>query len=174
MDREVKQRLTWVKLYEQTSNAGLVCRRCGISRPTLRKGWWRYQAEGEAGLKSRSFAHGIVHSAKLPPNTKAGCCNCARNVCSARAASNTSCSDSMGDTCPLPPCTRSSSGMACPRYNVRAATGTPSAMNGRCPVNACRWTPSKSLTGNISTRPSTIAHVTRLRGYLPAAQPQTH
>jgi len=54
MEREVKQRLAWVKLYEQTGNAGLVCRRCGISRPTLRKWWRRYQAEGEAGLRSRS------------------------------------------------------------------------------------------------------------------------
>lgn len=37
MDREVKQRLGWVQLYEQTQDAGFVCRRCGISRPTLRK-----------------------------------------------------------------------------------------------------------------------------------------
>jgi transposase InsO family protein len=54
MDRETKQRLTWVKMYEATSNAGLVCRRCGISRPTLRKWWRRYQAEGIEGLQSRS------------------------------------------------------------------------------------------------------------------------
>jgi transposase InsO family protein len=54
MDREAKQRLTWVKLYEETCNAGLVCRRCGISRPTLRKWWRRYQVEGVDGLQSRS------------------------------------------------------------------------------------------------------------------------
>jgi hypothetical protein len=29
-------RLGWVRLYEQVGHAGLVCRRCGISRPTLR------------------------------------------------------------------------------------------------------------------------------------------
>jgi len=46
MSREVKQRLAWVQLYEQTGNAGLTCRRCGISRPTLRKWWRRYQEEG--------------------------------------------------------------------------------------------------------------------------------
>lgn len=45
MDREVRQRLTWVKYYEQTRDAGLTCRCCGISRPTLRKRWRRYQAE---------------------------------------------------------------------------------------------------------------------------------
>lgn len=54
MDNDSKQRLKWVKLYEETQNAGLVCRRCEISRPTLRKWVQRYQAEGEAGLHTRS------------------------------------------------------------------------------------------------------------------------
>jgi transposase InsO family protein len=54
MKQEEKQRLGWVKLYEQTHNAGLTCRRCGISRPTLRKWWKRYQAQGEAGLQNIS------------------------------------------------------------------------------------------------------------------------
>lgn len=173
MERESKQRLTWIKLCEQTRNAGLVCGRCGISRPTLRKWWRRYQAEGEAGLKSRSCRPLRSPQRKVTAEHE-GCCNDARNVCSARAVSNLSCSGCMGYTCPPPPFTRSSSGMACPCYSVRAANGTPSAMNGLCPANGCRWTPSKSLTGNINTRPSTIAHVTRLRGYIPAAQPQTH
>ena len=35
-------------------DAGLVCRRCGISRPTLREWWRRYQAEGIVGLEERS------------------------------------------------------------------------------------------------------------------------
>jgi len=51
-----KTRLAWNQLYEQTGDAGLVCRRCGISRPTLRK-WWRcYQAAGQAGLVEQSRA----------------------------------------------------------------------------------------------------------------------
>ena len=50
----LRARLRWVQLYQETGNASLVCRRCGISRPTLRKWWTRYQAEGEAGLHSRS------------------------------------------------------------------------------------------------------------------------
>lgn len=49
-----RARLGWVRLYKQTGDAGLVCRRCGISRPTLRKWWRRYQAEGEVDLVSRS------------------------------------------------------------------------------------------------------------------------
>ena len=44
----------WLQLYEEIGNAGVVCRRCGISRPTLRKWWRRYQAEGEKGLEARS------------------------------------------------------------------------------------------------------------------------
>ena len=32
MNKEVKQRLKWVELYQEMKNAGLVCRRCGISQ----------------------------------------------------------------------------------------------------------------------------------------------
>src|SRR3954470_16483059 len=46
-------RLDWIKLYEEIGNAGVVCRRCGISRPTLRKWWRRYQAQGTAGLEEQ-------------------------------------------------------------------------------------------------------------------------
>ena len=49
-----KARLAWVELYAKTGDAGLVCRRCGISRPTLRKWWRRYQADGETGLVEHS------------------------------------------------------------------------------------------------------------------------
>ena len=61
---EARARLGWVRLNEQLGNAGLVCRRCGISRPTLRKWWRRYQAEGEAGLEARS------HRPHRSPNRK--------------------------------------------------------------------------------------------------------
>lgn len=47
-------RLIWVKSLERTGEGGLTCRRCGVSRPTLRKWWRRYLAEGEAGLIDRS------------------------------------------------------------------------------------------------------------------------
>jgi len=54
MNYEEKQRLGWVKLHEQTQDAGLTCRRYGISRPTLRKWWKRYQAHGKDDLQSQS------------------------------------------------------------------------------------------------------------------------
>ena len=51
---DARTRLVWIRLYDQLGNAGVVCRRCGISRPTLRKWWRRYQANGVAGLKDES------------------------------------------------------------------------------------------------------------------------
>jgi transposase len=54
MDKEIKKRLGWIELYLETRNAGLVCRRCGISRPTLRKWVRRYKEDGIEGLKSLS------------------------------------------------------------------------------------------------------------------------
>jgi transposase InsO family protein len=53
-DAVIRARLTWVLHYQQTGNAGITCRRCGISRPTLRKWWRRYQTTGEEGLRSLS------------------------------------------------------------------------------------------------------------------------
>lgn len=46
MEREISMRLRWVRMYHETGNAGLVCSRCGISRPTLHK-WLRRYQEGE-------------------------------------------------------------------------------------------------------------------------------
>lgn len=54
MDREIQQRLLWVKMYEECGDAGLVCRRCGISRPTLHKWAKRYKQCGIASLESQS------------------------------------------------------------------------------------------------------------------------
>ena len=44
---------TWVRMYEQTGNAGRTCRRCGVSRSTLRKWCRRYQMDGVASLAVR-------------------------------------------------------------------------------------------------------------------------
>jgi transposase InsO family protein len=54
MNRKIKARLHWVKLYREIGNAGIVCRRCGISRPTLRKWLRRYAENGIEGLKDKS------------------------------------------------------------------------------------------------------------------------
>ena len=52
--KEIKQRLAWIELYRQTGDAGLTCRRCGISRPIFRKWLRRYEELGVHGLKSQS------------------------------------------------------------------------------------------------------------------------
>ena len=54
MKLEIKARLRWIKLYQKTNDAGLVCRRCGISRPTLRKWLRRYEQSGLDGLHGKS------------------------------------------------------------------------------------------------------------------------
>ena len=54
MNKEIKLRLKWIELYEETNNAGLVCRRCGISRPTLRKWYKQYKEKGLDGLQDVS------------------------------------------------------------------------------------------------------------------------
>ena len=64
MNREIQQRLKWVSLYEESRDAGFVCRRCGISRPTLRNWWLHYQLNGIEGLRSHNRRP--LH----PPNTK--------------------------------------------------------------------------------------------------------
>ena len=54
MDTTIKTRLGWVKLFIENNDAGYVCRRCGISRPTLRKWVNRYDKFGLDGLKDQS------------------------------------------------------------------------------------------------------------------------
>lgn len=54
MDDQIRMRLKWVQLYEELGNAGVVCLRCEISRPTLRKWWVRYQEKGIDGLQEES------------------------------------------------------------------------------------------------------------------------
>jgi len=54
MDKKIKVRTTWVNLYLETKDAGYVCRKCGISRPTLRKWYRRYQEASSEGLVDQS------------------------------------------------------------------------------------------------------------------------
>ncbi len=54
MDHNIKKRLTWVEMYLETRDAGYVCCRCGISRPTLRKWVQRYEKQGLDGLQELS------------------------------------------------------------------------------------------------------------------------
>jgi transposase InsO family protein len=53
VDRAITSRTQWIQLFEAIRDAGLVCRPCRISCPTLRKWWCRYQEEGIGGLRTR-------------------------------------------------------------------------------------------------------------------------
>jgi len=68
MNREIRQRLQWVKLYEEHGDAGYVCRRCGISRPTLREWWRRYQEAGLPGLENQNRRSLHPPAAKIGPH----------------------------------------------------------------------------------------------------------
>ena len=52
--RAVRQRLKWIAAHREIGDAGAVCRRFGISRPTLRKWLRRFDADGESGLNELS------------------------------------------------------------------------------------------------------------------------
>jgi transposase-like protein len=67
MNDEIQQILKWIKLYQKTQNAGLVCLRYGISRPTLRKWWSRFQKQGLDGLKSQSKRQHNSPNKKITP-----------------------------------------------------------------------------------------------------------
>ena len=54
MDTKIKARLGWIKLYQEKQDFGYVCRHCGVSRPTLRKWYRRYNTKGIAGLSDIS------------------------------------------------------------------------------------------------------------------------
>lgn len=67
MDDEIRKRLRWVQLYEELGNAGVVCLRCGISRPSLRKWWQRYRELGIDGLKEESRRPKTSPARKVEP-----------------------------------------------------------------------------------------------------------
>lgn len=67
----LKARLRWVQMYERTQHANLTCRRCGISKATLRKWWLRYQEHGQAGLHSQSRRPHRLRPRKVTPQQQA-------------------------------------------------------------------------------------------------------
>ena len=65
MKQQIKARLTWVNLYLQTKDAGYVCRKCGITRPTLRKWHRHYIKNGLNGLNDQSKKPHLSPNQKL-------------------------------------------------------------------------------------------------------------
>jgi transposase len=50
----MQRRLRWVELFLKIKNYSVVCLRCGISRPTLRKWVRQFQENGVDGLRAAS------------------------------------------------------------------------------------------------------------------------
>ncbi len=67
----LKARLLWVQMYQQTQNQALTCRRCGISKKTLRKWCRRYAEQGEEGLRSQSRRPHKLRPRKVMPEHEA-------------------------------------------------------------------------------------------------------
>jgi transposase InsO family protein len=67
MDDEIRKRIKWVQQYKEIGNAGVVCLRCGISRPTLRLWWQRYQKHGLSGLQEQSRRPATSPNRKAEP-----------------------------------------------------------------------------------------------------------
>ena len=53
-DPAERRRLSWIMAYQTLGDTEAVCRRFGVSRPTLHKWLRRYEADGEAGLREQS------------------------------------------------------------------------------------------------------------------------
>lgn len=64
--------LKWVEMYEKLGIAGIVFRRCGISRPTLRKCLKCFKHEGLEGLKSISRKPNRFPQQKIDHEKRAG------------------------------------------------------------------------------------------------------
>ena len=154
-----KTRLGWIRLYEQLGDAGLVCRRCGISRPTLRKWWRRYQAEGIVGLEERShrprrpagrkiFAEQEALILELRRTRQLGIKQLAMNSfeimgCACRWTPFIECWPSMASTA-----------LSAHDWCARARN----AIAGRYRATAFRWMFARSRRRFTSTRPLMTAH----------------
>jgi len=62
--------LKWIFYYQRFGNAGKACLKCGISRPTLRKWFRRYQQYGIEGLKDKSRRPLNSLAQKITPSTE--------------------------------------------------------------------------------------------------------
>ena len=67
VEQRIQARLTGGRLYASTQDAGLICRRCGLPHPTLRKWWRRFQAHDEEGLREHSRCPRKTPAPKVTP-----------------------------------------------------------------------------------------------------------
>jgi len=154
MDQDIRMRLKWVELFVSTGNSGLTCLRCGISRPTLRKWWTRYQLEGLEGLRSKSRKPNSSPAQKVFGQQK-------HRILSMRKDRNLGARRIQNELLRLHEThlglatmqkVLTRSGVApLSRGSARIRPGT--AIPARCQVIGSRWTPAKSLPEFINIPP---------------------
>lgn len=70
-EHTLRARREWVAFWLKTRDAGLTCRRFGISAPTLRKWRKRFEESGEQGLVSQSHRPHRIPETKVTPEIEA-------------------------------------------------------------------------------------------------------
>lgn len=166
MEKEGRQRFQWVKLYEESGDAGLICRRCGISRPALRKWWKRYQAQGVDGLKSQSRRPHSSPSAKIGPDHE-------NLILELRGERNLGARRIQSELKPLHKIFLSVASIhkvlcrhqAKPLVTYRRKK-TSRAASDRFPVSGYKWIPATSLLACINTLPWTTVPVIEFCEYM--------
>ena len=157
-DREERCRLSWIVAYRERPDAGAVCRRFGISRPTLRKWLRRYEAEGEVGLRALSRRPHHFPARKVDERCKRRSLICVEPGGLARSGCVTNCIGCMA--CGFPrrrftKCSCSTDSVFCRHANAHVTSRN--ATTGRCQVIACRWIRARSDPVYTNSPPSMIA-----------------
>lgn len=144
MNREIQLRLQWAKLYEEHGGGGYVCRRCGISRPTRRKWWRRYQEAGLAGLESQSGRLLSSPAAKVGPHGESFILDLrhSRNLGARRIQSELRRQNDL--FWGLPRSTSSLKNIKSSQLESTAIKRASSVTRGQYLGIACRWTPARS------------------------------
>jgi transposase len=70
-EHTLRARREWVEFWLKTKDAGLTCRRFGISYPTLRKWRRRFAEKGEEGLRSQSSRPHKIPQIRATPEIEA-------------------------------------------------------------------------------------------------------
>lgn len=154
----VKTCLGWIRLYEHFGNVGLVCRPSGISWPTLRKWWRRYQTPGLAGLEEESRRPLRQANRKVFPEQQALILDLRRSQQLGIKQLRNGLIRQHGLTLSLDTLHRVV--VRHGEQHLQLASVPAKALRAtavRFQATACRWTPAKSRQGSISTPRLTIA-----------------
>ena len=157
-DREERRRLSWIVAYRERPDAGAVCRRFGISRPTLRKWLRRYEAEGEVGLRALSRRRHHFPTQKVDEALQAAILDLrrARRLGAKRLRNELQRLHGVRlSGRRFTKCSCSTDSVFCRHANAHVTSRN--ATTGRCQAIACRWIRARSDPVYTNSPPSMIA-----------------